>query len=129
KQRGGREPIRSSPGAPHAPTPRSRGALRAPNARQLVIRGTLSSAGLLLEEPLNGRPSVLDLDQMVGLFPEHFSIRRTNHQAMTLEPQFLDRLRGLRRGRVDILPMNLAAKFFVEPAHGGFDLGADGSTR
>jgi|SRR5712664_365550 len=47
--------------------------------------------------------NVLDLDLMVGLLPEHFSILSTNDQAMILEAQFLDRLRRLGRSCVDVL--------------------------
>src|SRR6266478_8933164 len=72
---------------------------------------------------------VFDLDLMVGLLPEHSSILSTNDEAMILEAQFLDRLRRLGRSCVHVLCFDLAREFFHEPAHGGLDLGANGSAR
>ena len=66
---------------------------------------------------------------MVGLLPEHSSILITNDQAMILEAQFLDRLRRLGRSCVDVLCFDLARELFLEPAHGGLELIANGSGR
>lgn len=72
---------------------------------------------------------VFDLHGVIRLFPQHLSLRISDHQSVVLEAERLDGFHRLGRGRIDVLSLHLAGKFRLELAHGGLDLSADRSTR
>ena len=84
---------------------------------------------LLFYQLLYFRSSVFDFDGVIRLFPEHLPLGVADHQTVAFEAERLDRFRGIRRSRIDVLSLYLTRKFRLEPAHGGLDLSADGSTR
>lgn|SRR5215467_10531825 len=84
---------------------------------------------LLFYQLLYFRSGVFDLDGVIRLFPEHLPLGVADHQTVAFEAERLDRFRGIRRGRIDVLRLHLTRKFRLEPAHGRLDLSADGSTR
>ena len=70
---------------------------------------------------------VVHLDLVVRLLPEDLAVGGSDHEAVCLEAKVLDDFLVLRRRRVHVLRLHASFELFFQPAHGGLDLGADGS--
>src|SRR5215470_15826790 len=87
----------------------------------------LQRARLLLDQGIELLAHVLHLDFVVGLLPQDLAVRRADDETVAREAEFLAGRLVLLRRCVEILAVNLAFVFLIQPAHGGLDLRANGS--